>query len=178
MEGQFEEFMRQLQPNAGYMRLFREIVLDVWRGKQGDSQLVQAVVSRKISQLRENKTKVEEAFGYQKAIDVTTYQEMRAKLVEDLTLAEMELREAQTEEIEIETVLDYAEMVLTNASNLWITAPSEQKQRLQQVLFPEGVTYAEGNYRTAVTCLLFSRMQTKAVKKEGLVALPGIEPGF
>jgi hypothetical protein len=114
MEGQFEEFMRQLQPNAGYMRLFREIVLDVWRGKQGDSQLVQAVVSRKISQLRENKTKVEEAFGYQKAIDVTTYQEMRAKLVEDLTLAEMELREAQTEEIEIESVLDYAEMVLTN----------------------------------------------------------------
>jgi hypothetical protein len=58
--------------------------------------------SRKISQLRENKTKVEEVFVYQKAIDVTTYQEMRPKLVEDLTLAEMELREAQTEEIEID----------------------------------------------------------------------------
>jgi hypothetical protein len=47
---------------------------------------------------------------------------MRAKLIEDLTLAEMELREAQAEEIEIETVLEYAEMVLTNASNLWKAA--------------------------------------------------------
>ena len=146
--------------------------------KQGDSQKVQSVVSRRIAQLRENKNKLEEAFVYQKSIDRETYNEMRVKLTEELTLAEMELREAQAEEIEIETVLDYAEMVLTNASNLWKAAPSAQKQRLQQVLFPEGVTYSDGKYRTAVTCLLFSGMGTKAVKKEGLVALPGIEPGF
>jgi site-specific DNA recombinase len=178
MEGQFEEFLRQLQPNVGYMRLYREIVLDVWHKKQGDSQKVQGVVSRKITQLRENKAKLEEAFVYQRAIDAATYQEMRAKLSEELTLAEIELRDAQEEEIEIETVLDFAQMVLTNASNLWKVAPSEQKQRLQQVLFPEGVTYSEGKYRTAVTCLLFSGIGTNAVKKKGLVALPGIEPGF
>lgn len=158
MEGRFEEFMRQLQPNATYMRLYREIVLDVWHKKRGDSQQVQSAVSRKISQLRQNKTKLEEAFVYQKAIDEATYQEMRAKLAEELTLAEMELREAQAEEIEVETVLDYAEMVLTNASNLWKAAPSEQKQHLQQVLFPEGVTYSGEEYRTTVTCLLFSGM--------------------
>jgi site-specific DNA recombinase len=178
MEGQFEEFMRQLQPNAGYMRLYREIVLDVWRKKQGHSQKVQGVISRKIAELRENKSKLEEAFVYQRAIDAATYNEMRTKLAADLTLAEIELSEAHAEEIEIETVLDYAQMVLTNASNLWKAAPSEQKQRLQQVLFPEGVNYSEGKYRTAVTCLLFNGVGTKMVKKEGLVALPGIEPGF
>ena len=64
------------------------------------------------------------------------------------------------------------------ASYLWKAAPAEQKQRLQRVLFPQGVTYSEGKYGTAVTCLLFSGMGTKGVKKEGLVALPGIEPGF
>jgi uncharacterized protein YPO0396 len=148
------------------MRLYREIVLDVWRKKQGDSEKVQSVLSRKIAELRENKTKLEEAFVYHKAINQATYNEMRAKLTEDLTLAEIQLRDAQDEEIEIETVLDFAQMVLTNASNLWKTEPSEQKQRLQQVLFPEGVTYSEGNYRTALTCLLFSSMGTKAVKRK------------
>jgi hypothetical protein len=59
-----------------------------------------------------------------------------AKLAEDLTLAEMELRDAQAEEIEIEAVLDYAEMIILNASNLWKAAPAEQKQRLQQVSIP------------------------------------------
>lgn len=178
MEALFADFMRTLQPNAGYMRLYREVVMDVWRTKQGDSQKAQGVVSRKINQLRENKSKLEEAFVYQRAIDAETYKAMRSKLTEDLTLAEMELRDAQSEEIEIETVLDYAEMVLTNASNLWKSAPAEQKQRLQQVLFPDGVTYSEGKYRTAVTCLLFNGVGTMGVKKEGLVALPGIEPGF
>ncbi|MBZ5533772.1 MAG: recombinase family protein [Acidobacteriia bacterium] len=178
MEAKFEQFIRTLEPNAAYMRLYREIVLDVWRKKQGDSQQMQGVVSRKISQLRENKTKLEEAFVYQKAIDADTYKEMRANLIEELTLAEMELRDAQAEEIEIETVLDFADMVLTNASNLWKAAPVEQKQRLQQVLFPEGVTYSDGKYRTAVTCLLFNGMGTNKIKNERLVALPGIEPGF
>ena len=178
MEEEFCDFLRRLQPNIGYMRLYREIVRDVWHKKQGNSQKVQGAVSRKIAELRENKTKLEEAFVYQKAIEADTYKEMRAKLTEDLTLAEIELREAKAEEIEVETILDYAEMVLTNASNLWKAAPVAQKQRLQQVLFPEGVTYSEGSYRTAVTCLLFNGMETKTVGKECLVALPGIEPGF
>ncbi|MFL6388200.1 MAG: hypothetical protein ACJ71U_12015 [Terriglobales bacterium] len=170
--------MQQLQPNAGYMRLYRQIVLDVRRKKKSHSQKVQGVLSRKVKELRENKTKLEEAYVYRRSIDTETYQSMRAKLAEELTLAEMELRDAQAEETEMEAVLDLAEMVLLNASNLWKSAPSEQKQRLQQVLFPEGVTYSDGNYRTDVTCLLFSGMQMKPIQKEGLVALPGIEPGF
>jgi hypothetical protein len=178
MEQEFEEFMKKMQPNAGYMRLYREIVLDVWRKKQGDSQKVQGVLSRKVRALRENKIKLEEAYIYQRSIDADTYQSMRAKLAEELALAEMELRDAQAEEIEIEAVLDFAEAVFLNASNLWKSAPTEQKQRLQQVPFPEGVTYSDGKYRTSVTCMLFSGMQTDPVQKEGLVALPGIEPGF
>src|SRR5262249_41007180 len=133
MEAKFEEFVRQLQPHTAYMRLYREIVIDIWRKKHGDSQRVQEVLSANIKRLRENKSKLEEAFVYQKAIDSETYQEMRGKLTEELTLAEMEHRDAQAEEIEIEAVLDFAEMVLLNASNLWKTAPLEQKQRLQQV---------------------------------------------
>ncbi|MCU1220234.1 MAG: hypothetical protein JWN42_1431 [Candidatus Angelobacter sp.] len=78
----------------------------------------------------------------------------------------------------MEAVLDYAEMIILNASNLWKAAAAEQKQRLQQVLFPEGVTHADGNYRTALTCSLFNGMGKMTVQKEGLVALPGIEPGF
>ena len=90
---------------------------------------------------------------------------MRAKLTEELTLAEMELRDAQGEAIEIEAVLDFAQMVVLNASNLWKAAPVEQKQRLQTVLFPEGVTYSEGNYRTSVTCLLFNGLGTNTGQK-------------
>jgi hypothetical protein len=45
LEQQFEGFVLQLQPNAGYMRLYREIVTHVWRKPQVESQKVQDVVS-------------------------------------------------------------------------------------------------------------------------------------
>ena len=70
-------------------------------------------------------------------------------MIADLTLAEMEEREAQAEEIEIEAVLNYAEMVLTNSSNLWKAASTEQKQRLQQVLLPKGVNSRMENFEPA-----------------------------
>jgi hypothetical protein len=45
MEKELPIFLRQLQPNIGYMDLYREIVREVSRKKQGDSKKVQSVVS-------------------------------------------------------------------------------------------------------------------------------------
>ena len=44
MESQFEEFMRQLQPNAGYMRLYREIVLRFGTRSKVTAETVQCVL--------------------------------------------------------------------------------------------------------------------------------------
>jgi hypothetical protein len=94
------------------------------------------------------------------------------------SFAEMELREASLETIDAEEVIEFALNVLVNASNLWKTASLDQKQRFQQVLFPEAVEYADGDYRTTATCMLFNGLETEEVEREELVALPGIEPGF
>jgi len=45
-------------------------------------------------------------------------------------------------------VLNFAEHVILDAARLWTEFSSEQKQRLQKVFFPQGVTFAEGNYKT------------------------------
>ncbi len=61
---------------------------------------------------------------------------------------------------------------------MWQEMSLNQKQRFQQVLFPEGVQYSEGVYRTSGTCLMFNQLQPESIKKEALVALTGIEPVF
>ncbi|MEY2412498.1 MAG: hypothetical protein QOD84_1104 [Acidobacteriaceae bacterium] len=103
---------------------------------------------------------------------------MRSKLLEDIVLAEMELGDANYDELEFKVVLEFAENILLNASNLWRTASLAQKQRLQQVLFPEGIQYINGEYRTTTNCLLFMQIEGTEITKEGLVALTGIEPVF
>ena len=50
-------------------------------------------------------------------------------------------------------------VVILNAARLWTEFSSDQKQRLQKVLFPEGVTFASGEFGTAATCPFFKLLE-------------------
>ena len=68
----------------------------------------------------------------------------------------MELHEAQIEQINIEGVLGFAETIILDASRLWIEGNLDQRQRLQMVLFPKGVTYSnQSGFGTTETSLFF-----------------------
>jgi site-specific DNA recombinase len=177
-EFEFIDLLKKLQPQPEYVALFRKVILDVLRAKQGDAIEAQVALEHKLRDLRSNREKLEKAFVYDKAIDPETYERMRTALLADITLAEMELRDASLETIDAEAVIEFALNVLANASNLWKTASLDHKQRFQQVLFPEGVEYSDGDYRTTATCMLFNGLEAEAIEEEELVALPGIEPGF
>jgi hypothetical protein len=60
----------------------------------------------------------------------------------------LKVNQARQEEMEINELLDFAENLLLNAAGVWNQSGLEQKQRLQQVLFPSGLTYKDGIYRT------------------------------
>jgi hypothetical protein len=43
------------------------------------------------------------------------------------------------DELDVEGILAFAERILLRASDLWVQASLDDKQRLQQLFFPEGV---------------------------------------
>jgi hypothetical protein len=67
--------------------------------------------------------------------------------------------DAKLEGYDVEGVLAFAEHVILNAAQLWIEFSSDQKQRLQKVLFPEGLTFAGEEFGTAATCPLFKLLE-------------------
>ena len=91
---------------------------------------------------------------------------------------EIEQREARSVELDVEAITNFAESVLTDAARLWQEMKPDQQQRFQKVLFPKGVQYSAGVYRTAQTCIMFNDLQPEELQNPHLVALPGIEPGF
>ena len=155
LESGFVEFLRQQQPDAGYLRLFRRVVLDVWEGKQASAVALVRNIEKHVDELRERKRKLNDAFVFQQAISREDYEEMRAALNDELATAELNLGQARVDEVEVEKVLDFAENLLLNTAGVWLQCSLEQKQRLQQVLFPLGVEYADGGYRTQETSFLF-----------------------
>jgi len=176
LERDFVMFLETMQPKLEYIKLFRAIVLDVWKEKHVRNFALVASLKQHLEKLNEKKERLVETFIYEKAIDQATYQRQLDRLNEQILLAEFEEREATLETYDVESVLNFAEHIILNAARLWMEVSSDQKQRLQKVLFPKGVTFSGGIYRTTETCMFFKPLVNSEPKKASLATLPGIEP--
>jgi hypothetical protein len=76
-------------------------------------------------------------------------------------------RDVRADEIDTERVPTFAENLLLNTCEVWKQCSLEHKQRLQQVLFPQGVEFANGAYRTPQTSFLFSTLDAVSGTQEG-----------
>jgi site-specific DNA recombinase len=178
MESEFIPFLQQLKPNAEHVAVFRESVIAVYEQKFAESLELRDALDRELRQKQDNKRKLTEAFVYRSAISESDYRQMKEPLEQEILTLEMKVNESKQDEIEIEELLDFSENLLLNAAMTWRDSGLESQQRLQQILFPQGVAYAEGSYRTTATNPLFNLLQEEVQEREQLVALPGIEPGF
>jgi hypothetical protein len=131
-------------------------------------------------EIRDKLDLVDEAFLHDRnrRIDQQSYERQRDKLRQDLALAQLACTEASVEELDVETVLAFAETTLTNAARLWTDASLDQKQRLQSVLFPEGVTFDGVRIGTTATCLAFNQLPTSRDKDAGMASPLGFEPAL
>lgn len=178
LESRFLELLGRLQPNASYLRLFHEVVLDVWRGRRSEAVEIAKVATRRAEDLRRRLDRVEVAFTQTQVIDRMSYERQRDQLREDLALVEMESAEAKHDELDIEGVLAFAENVLNDATGLWVAASLDQKQRLQRVFFPEGLKFDGKAFRTAVTCLAFKQLAASECHENAVASPTGFEPVF
>ena len=95
-----------------------------------------------------------------RSIDIETYDRHAEKLREELTLVRIDRHSGQLEEPDVEGTLAFAERVLPRAADLWVQASLEQRQRFQQLFFPDGIAFdGNGFVRTAATAPAFSYLR-------------------
>jgi hypothetical protein len=79
--------------------------------------------------------------------------------------------------LQLTTTRIRADGILPRASDLWVQASLDYKQRLQQLFFPEGIAYDGNRFnRTAVTAPLFKYLAPSESAHEKMVSRVGIEP--
>ena len=136
---QFVTFLRQQQPDSGYLRLFHKIVLDVWNTKQSDAVALARTFEHQIDELKDRKRKLLEAMVYQQTLTRAEYEELRTPLEAELSAADHNLAQARAAEVDVEKVLGFAEDLLLNVAGVWEKCSLDQKQRLQEVVFPQRI---------------------------------------
>src|SRR6202521_6407145 len=137
MERLFIDFLGQLQPKSEYLRLFGEIIFDVWKQKQEQATVLHEAALRNVRELQERKQRLVEAFVYKRQIGRVTYQEQLDKLNEEIALSEIEERDTRIDELDVQAAISHGEFLLLNAPRLWMESSLEQKQRLQEVFRSE-----------------------------------------
>ncbi|HEV8574162.1 MAG TPA: zinc ribbon domain-containing protein, partial [Dehalococcoidia bacterium] len=177
LEGAFVDELALLQPTPGYMRLVKDRILHVWEQRRAEAKDRTAEQQRRLHAIQQKLDRLDEAFLYSESIDITSYGRQRDKLREELTLAQIDHHAEAIDELDVQGILAFAERVLPRASDLWVQASLDQKERLQQLFFPEGVAFDGDRFnRTAVTAPLFKYLAPPESADERVVSRLGIEP--
>jgi hypothetical protein len=72
----------------------------------------------------------------------------------------------------VEGVLAFAERILPRAADLWVQSSLDQRQRFQQLFFPDGIAFDGSAFvGTAATAGAFSYLPRSGTEGEGLVDL-------
>src|SRR5439155_24920483 len=97
-----------------------------------------AEIERKQRAIRQKLDRLDEAFLYERSIDIDTYDRHRDKLREELTLVQMDRHATELEELDVEGILAFAERVLPSASNLWVQASLNESSGCSSCFFLRG----------------------------------------
>ena len=177
LEEMFVDELTRLQPTPGFMRLVKDRVLHAWREMKADAKQRVVEVERKQKAIHEKLDRLDEAFLYERTIDIERYDRQRDKLREELTLVQMDRHATELEEMDVEGILAFAERVLPSASNLWVQSSLNQKQRLQQLFFPEGVRFdGKRLVGTGLTLPVFNYLAPAEDSEVRMVDQTGVEP--
>lgn len=85
LEQQFVTSLAKLRPRPEYLRLFREIALDVWREKQAETKVNGITLARRIDELEGRRRQLLEACTYRKTIADDVYRREDDRLAQART---------------------------------------------------------------------------------------------
>jgi site-specific DNA recombinase len=157
LEADFEAYLEQWQPRPGFVRLFREKVLNKWQQKRDVAMLGATGNQAVVDETEDKLNRLDDLFIDQQAITKDVYAARRAKLEEQLVAAKVALHDCQTDELDIEAALNFACFIMTNAKSLYTQLSVEQKRRLLAVLSPCGFTLDEKKgFRTVTSDCVFN----------------------
>ena len=177
LEALFVDELARLQPTAGFIRLVKDRVLHAWRDLKADAKQRIAEVERKQKAIQQKLDRLDEAFLFERTIDIERYDRHRDKLREELTLVQMDRHATELEELDVEGILAFAERVLPSASNLLVQSSLNQKQRLQQLFFPDGIRFdGKRLVGTGLTLPVFNYLAPAEDSEVRMVDQTGIEP--
>ena len=175
LETKFVQLLEWLTPEPKLIPAFNEAVRTVWKQRQGDSEAIYSRAQLNLSKAKTRKNLLVDAL-FDGRIDQQTYDEQLVRLDEESQQIQVELREAESEFLDLEGVLKFAEKIISRPARLWVESSLDQRQRLQTLFFPTGLTFDGREFGTGITSLFFKTLKGFSDQEDPLASPMGFEP--
>ena len=117
LQSKFIALLKRLTSAQDVLSECMEAVRDEWKKRQGDSEAAYAAIQKRLERLRQRKNRLVD-LRLDEELNETAFAEQDKRLTADIEAAEMELRQTESEFLDLEGVLAFAEKVFSACPSL------------------------------------------------------------
>ena len=171
LENKFVEYLSKIKPEKSLLKLFKAIMKDVYNKSTQEARKSYETLNKKLETVSNNKSKLLDLLIADK-ISSDDYK-MKSEQFENIeTDLKSKIAVNDVPQNDFEDCLEYACNILDNLDTFWLNSKIDIKERLQKIIFPNGLRYESGVFRNGGTSSLFNIIGTLSVPSINMV-LPG-----
>ena len=173
---EFVNLLAKLRVNGAFTTEFTTILREEWNKTTGASATLLPRLQEQLKAKRASQEKLLVRYLDEDKNIVPLFEQMNAKFAEEIATLEGQIAEANTEKATFEQLLEFSKSMLVDIATAWERADLDQKQRVQNALFPRGLKYdpERGILNSDNECL-FNQLESFVSGKLTLVRQIGIE---
>ena len=113
---------------------------------------------------------------YRRRVSAEDYRKKNVDLLSRMAEAESRLEISTSDELDLESFIEYLRHSLWNTSTAWQSSDLSTRKSIQSRMFPLGLTWGNGGFGAPVTHCLYPLLADDSVPETDLVAPQGFEP--
>lgn len=171
LESEFVAYLGTLRPEIATVAQFPAIAAELWARRQGDSN---ASTKEFDSQLEEQKTLKAELLRARLRGEVSQgdYAQANADFDEEIERVTQQMHSLRSQRGTLDAFLRFSKLMLLYISAAWQRADAEQRVRVQNFLFRDGLAYHETQeFLNTANPTLFQQLRV-LIRPESMVGVP------
>lgn len=175
VEREFFDLLQSIKPTEETVERFTVILKAKYDGKYKELISNVSTLEKELQCLETTRKKLVQK-NLDGIYDDVLFKEQDNDIKDKMVVKKIQISEAAMDKLDIDTICEFAKHFLENIAQTWKNADLDTKQRLQEMIFPEGVTYHFPGFRTIKLSCLFNVLRELNDPNESLGWSMGIEP--
>jgi hypothetical protein len=176
MESAFETMLARLCPAPEVLAGVPAMAAQVWQEQQGSVEKQKRKLTAKLEEQKKLKSELLRA-KLKGEVEQADYEQANVEFTRDMAETERALRALDSAQANADAFRRFSELRLLDVGVAWSMATPEERVRVRNFLFQDGLTYLpdSGISNTSNSCL-YTLLEAMTAENAGMAAPQGFEP--